>query len=101
MLHENDYQAILTDKGIVVFLIKARDDEPEKPVLLYDGRNHATFYRQSNQTILFDYLNPKVVDLLFAAKKALIFEVNEKRDVVRSYEVFIKQVVENYFTDGL
>lgn len=101
MLHENDYQAILTEQGVVVLLIKARDDEPIKPVVLYDGRNHATFYRKSDETILLDYLNPKVVDLLHSAEKVVIFEVDEEQNVIRSYEAFIKQVAENYFTDGL
>ena len=60
MQHENDYSVIITNEGPLVFIIKARDTEPESPFLLYDGGNHATFYRGEHETILFDFLNEQV-----------------------------------------
>jgi hypothetical protein len=102
MLHEDDYKVILTDEKIPVFLVKSREGEPENPVLLYDGGRHATFYRQSNQTVLFDYLNDKVVEQLQTAEKIMVFELSDEiEDVARDYEVRICRVRKNAWTDGL
>lgn len=102
MQHENDYQVILTNEGVLVFLIKNRSGQPERPFILYDGGSHATFYRRENETILFDYLHEKVISLLTEAKKAVVFELSdEQQDVALDYEVYIKHVKKNVFTDNL
>lgn len=102
MLHENDYRVIITHEGVLVFLIKCRDDQPENPFLLYDGGNHATFYRRENQTVLFDYLNEKVIPLLQNSEKIVIFELNDEiEDVARDYEAYVRHVKKNVFTDNL
>lgn len=102
MQHENDYEVILTNEGALVFLIKSRPEQPERPFILYDGGNHATFYRRENETILFDYLHEKVIPLLSKAEKVVIFELSdEHQDVSLDYEVYIKHVKKNVFTDNL
>lgn len=102
MLHENDYKVIITNEGVLVFVIKCYDEAPEKPFLLYDGGNHATFYRRENQTILFDFLNEKIIPILQNAEKIVIFEVSEEiEDVARDYEAYVKHIKKNVFTDEL
>lgn len=102
MRHENDYQVIITHEGVLVFLIKSHLREPEKPFVLYDGSNHATFYRRSDETILFDYLNEQVVPLLTQANHIVVFELDdEQEDVSRNYEVYVKHIKKNAFTDDL
>lgn len=102
MIHENDYKVILTHEGTPVFLIKCREHEPEKPFLLYDGGNHATFYRREHETILFDHLNEKVIEVLKKTDKIVIFELSDEiEDVARDYSAYVKQVKKNVFTDGL
>ena len=102
MEHENDYQVIITHEGTLVFLIKSRRQEPEKPFILYDGGNHATFYRRGNETILFDYLNEKVVPYLKKSEQAVVFELDDDiQDISRDYSVYIKHVKKNVFTDDL
>lgn len=102
MEHENDYKVIMTHEGVLVFLIKERQNEPDKPFLLYDGGYHATFYRRSDETILFDYLNSQIIPILRQASKVVVFELSdETQDVSRDYEARIKHIKKNAFTDGL
>lgn len=102
MFHENDYQVIITNEGVLVFIIKCHDLEPEKPFILYDGGNHATFYRRENQTILLDYLNEKVIPILQQSEKIIVFELSDEiEDIARDYEVYVKHVKKNVFTDDL
>lgn len=102
MEHENDYKVIITNEGTLVFLIKTRAQEPDKPFLLYDGGYHATFYRRADETVLFDYLNSQIVPMLQKADKIVVFELSdETQDVARDYEAPVKHIKKNAFTDGL
>ncbi len=102
MQHENDYSVIITNEGPLVFIIKARDTEPESPFLLYDGGNHATFYRGEHETVLFDFLNEQVVPILQKAESIVVFEVDvEVEDISRDYTAGVKHIKKNVFTDGL
>ena len=102
MQHENDYSVIITNEGPLVFIIKARDTEPESPFLLYDGGNHATFYRGEHETVLFDFLNEQVVPILQKAESIVVFEVDDKsEDISRDSTAGVKHIKKNVFTDGL
>lgn len=102
MEHEYDYNVIITAEGPLVFVVKTRDGEPNNPFILYDGGEHATFYRSEHETVLFDYLNEKVIPLLQEAEKAIIFEIDDDlQEVVKDYEVYVKHVKKNAFTDDL
>ena len=102
MQHENDYSVIITNEGSLVFIIKARDTEPESPFLLYDGGNHATFYRGEHETVLFDFLNEQVVPILQKAESIVVFEVDDEiEDISRDYTAGVKHIKMNVFTDGL
>ena len=102
MEHENDYQVIITHEGTLVFLIKSLESEPEKPFILYDGGAHATFYRRENETVLWDYLNDKVIDYLQNSEQVVVFELDDAlEDISRDYTVYVKHIKKNVFTDGL
>lgn len=102
MQHEKNYEVIITHEGVLVFLVKYHPHEPEKPFLLYDGGHHATFYRRANETILFDYLNEKIIPILQTAEKIVVFEMSdETEDIARDYTASIKHIKKNTFTDGL
>ena len=102
MQHENDYSVIITNEGPLVFIIKARDTEPESPFLLYDGGNHATFYRGEHETVLFDFLNEQVVPILQKSESIVVFEVDDEiEDISRDYTAGVKHIKKNVFTDGL
>lgn len=102
MDQERNYKVIITNEGILVFLIKSRPDEPLKPFVLYDGGLHATLYRKADETIAFDYLNEKIIPILKEAQKILVFELDDDiEDVLRTYEVPIKHIKRNSFVESL
>lgn len=102
MQHENDYSVIITNEGTLVFIIKARAAEPEAPFLLYDGGNHATFYRREHETVLFDFLNEKVIPILQKAESVVVFEADDEiEDISRDYAARVKHIKKNVFTDDL
>ena len=98
MKNEGDYQVIITHEGVLVFIIKEKENAPEKPFILYDGGRHATLYRNENETVLLDYLNDKVIPILAKSEMAVIFELSDEiEDVARDYEVPVKHIKKNTF----
>ncbi len=97
-----DYKIIITNEGVLVFLIKSRVNTPQRPFLLYDGGRHATLYRSQDETIALDYIDEKVIDLLDDAEKVLIFEMDDEiEDVLRTYEAPVKHIKRNAFVESL
>ncbi len=102
MEQEKDYKVIITNEGILVFMIKSRPSEPEKPFLLYDGGKHATLYRGENETIALDYLDDRLPPILNESDKVMIFELDDEiEDLLRSYEAPIKHIKKNAFVEDL
>ena len=102
MQQERDYKVIITNEGILVFMIKSRPEEPMKPFMLYDGGQHATLYRTSNDVVALDYLDERLPPILEQSEKVLIFELDDEiEDLLRSYEAPIKHIKRNTFVEGL
>ena len=102
MQHEEEYEVLLSDEQIPVFILKHKELTPNSPFILYDGGQHATFYRSKNEVILFDFLPKEIHNIMKEAKFAIILEMNtEQNDVVLDYKVNIKIVKNNPLTDGL
>ncbi len=102
MQQEEFYKVIITNEGILVFMIKSRPDEPQKPFVLYDGGKHATLYRKEDETIALDYLDDRLPPILNQSDKVLIFELDDEiEDLLRSYEAPIKHIKRNNFVEGL
>jgi len=102
MEQELDYKVIITNEGILVFMIKSREGEPLKPFVLYDGGKHATLYRTENQTIAFDYLDDRLPPILNKSDKVLIFELDDEiEDLKRSYEAPVRHIKRNNFVENL
>ena len=101
MENEGDYEVIITHEGVLVFLIKSRADEPVRPFILYDGGKHATLYRKENETILLDYLDDKVAEMLANSSKAVVFELSDEiEDISLDYEVAVKHIKKNTFAQN-
>ena len=97
-----DYKVIITNEGILVFLINARKNEPIKPFLLYDGGRHASLYRAPDETVALDYMDDKVIPILDEAEKILVFEMDDElEDVLRTYEAPVKHIKRNAFVEDL
>lgn len=102
MEQEEHYKAIITNEGILVFMIKSRADAPVKPFLLYDGGEHATLYRNEFETVALDWLDPRLPPILNEAEKVLIFELDDQiQDLLRSYEAPVKHIKHNAFVEDL
>ncbi len=102
MDQERNYKVIITNEGILVFLIKARPSEPSKPFVLYDGGQHATLYRKEDETIALDYLDARVIPILSDSAKILVFELDDQiEDIKRTYEAPIKHIKHNTFVENL
>lgn len=83
------YTTFLIENGDVVCVIPAvRENEPEQPKILYDGNQHALFYRAPGQSFVLDYLNEAIQIALKQTDKVLLFEVDlDQQDVVTDYFV--------------
>lgn len=83
-----------TEQGRLVFELPAVDDsEPEESYFFYDGKEHALLYRNKQKGVVLDYINPAIREKLFAADKVTFLEYDiEKDNVVRTYDVPLKQV---------
>lgn len=102
MQQEEHYKTIITNEGILIFMIKFRPSEPVRPFLLYDGGPHATLYRSESETVALDFLDERLPPILNEASKVLIFELDDEiEDLLRSYEAPIKHIKRNTFVENL
>ena len=93
MKPEKDYETLISDEGIVIFILAYKKGEPKSPVILYDGGAHAVFYRREDEVILFDYLNQELVLKLVSSSFAVIMETTKDgKDVFRDYSAAINIV---------
>ena len=102
MEHVKDYLITISNENIPVIIIASRTETPNSPVILYDGGNHATFYRQPTEVILLDYLAPETKQILLEAPFAVVMETSpDGKDICADYKARIKVVPHNPLTDGL
>ncbi len=89
---EQQYEIALSEENELMITIKQRDGEPTQSLVLYDGGEHALFYRDAERTIVLDYIHPQVRELLKKASKVIIAEVDAAKEIQNAYEVDIKMV---------
>lgn len=90
---EKKYDILKNAAGDLLFIIKARLTNEEKPVIVYNGGDHALFYRNKENTIVLDYINPNVRQNLEKAFKVLIVEA-QGTSIVREYFSDVKYLKE-------
>jgi hypothetical protein len=92
IIQEKQY-VVMTDKeGRVIVCISVKDMEPENPMILYDGKDHAMFYRRRGQTVMLDYINKEMQKPVYEAKQVFVVELKDPKTAARTYVVPIKQV---------
>lgn len=102
MRHAQDYQAIISDQGIPVFMLPFSKSKAKDAVLLYDGGNHATLYRTDDDVILLDYLPDELKPILKKCTWAVILETNpDGSEIINDYKVKVKSIKNNPHTDNL
>ena len=78
--------------------MKAREGSPERPQILFNGENHALFYRTADQMIVLDYIHPDVAPLLAKVDSVLVAEFSEpvgdnpQKGIVREYTASVRHV---------
>lgn len=87
------YTTFLTENGDVVCVIPVvRHGHPEQPKILYDGHDHALFYRAPGQTFVLDYINEAIQIVLKQTDKVLLFEVDlDQQNIITDYFVPVVQ----------
>ncbi|MBQ8251398.1 MAG: hypothetical protein IJY92_05755 [Alphaproteobacteria bacterium] len=88
---ESKYDILRNSAGELLFIIRARLTNEEKPTIIYDGGEHAILYRNSNNTIVLDYINPNVRQNLTKSTKVLVVEA-QGSSIVREYFSSVKSV---------
>ena len=89
---EKRYYVLPMDGDKLVFAITARDVEPKRDTtILYDGGEHALFYRNDDETIVLDYLHEKAQPILAMGGIVAVVEIDpDTEKVVRQYPVAVK-----------
>ena len=102
MQHAKNYEIIVSDEDVPVFVIDSSRAKPDNAVLLYDGGRHATLFRNDHDVVLLDYLPNEVREIISNSTWAVVLEKNKAGDaILKDYKVMIKRVKKNPLTDGL
>lgn len=88
---ESFYEIHLNKYNELMISLHARNPEPESPVLIYDGGNHALLYRTPGSSVLLDFIHPEVRPYLLKAEQVLIAET-QNYQIVREYTVVCRRV---------
>ena len=71
---ENGYYVAEGQEGELYIFLKAKRLNPQKPRIIYDGKDHALFIRNSEQNIILDYIHPEIRDKLRKAQQVVVVE---------------------------
>ena len=80
---ENLFKVYLGHAGEVLIAIRGQDSEPNDPLLMYDGRDHAVLRRNKEDVVILDHLHPEVRGPLRACGRASIAELDTSPDAVQ------------------
>lgn len=93
LTQECSYCVFPSEEGIFIIAISSRDTDPFNPIILYDGGEHALFYRNGEDVIVLDYLNPKLQEDFFEASEVIIAEVDTQTNaLIRHYSAKMRQL---------
>ena len=89
MKQMKSYTTFLTEKGDLVVVIPfIQDSQTSNSKILYDGKEHALFYRRPEEVIILDYLNEAAQIVLRQAGRIIMFEVDlDKQSIINDYFV--------------
>jgi hypothetical protein len=100
-----EYTLLKNDQDEILLVLKSIYNTPpsEQALVIYDGGDHAIFYRDEKNTIILDYVHPVVRELVMEQKQIYIAELDEevlKYDYMAKLEV-VKKIpdVEKYIKE--
>lgn len=85
------------EEGEIYIFIDAQKDVPEKPRVIYDGKDHAIFIRSPEEKIILDYIHPEVRDKL--RKSVGVIMVETILENIKDSYVAEMQIVDNLPVD--
>ncbi len=88
---EYSYNILQNDEGKILIAIKARETEPSKPSIIYDGKEHALLYRDNKHIIILDFIHPDARPLISNVEEVLVAEFSDE-ECVHSYDVPVRMV---------
>lgn len=88
---EKKFDILRSATGDLLIVIRARISNEEKPTIIYDGGEHALLYRNADNTIVLDYINPAVRHTLSEASRVLIVEA-QGTSIIREYFSTVKKM---------
>lgn len=71
---EKEYFIAEDEGGSLYIYLKAKNNLPSNPKIIYDGFDHAIFVRSADEKIILDYINPQVRDKLRKSKEVVVVE---------------------------
>ncbi len=71
---ENNFVIAEGEAGDLYFFISAKNAHPQSPRIVYDGKEHAVFWRSSAQHIILDYINPEIREKLRKSHEVIVVE---------------------------
>lgn len=77
--------------GELYFFIDAKRETPMTPKIVYDGSEHALFYRNDEQKIIFDFINPDIRARLQKTYSVMVVE-SILENITESYRVDLEHV---------
>jgi hypothetical protein len=92
LIQEGNYKISVSRGKEILVSINSRENYPgEKCSIIYDGRDHALFYRNKKETILLDYVTDSFRDIVPVEKKIYVAELLDGQ-VEKFYIVPVKMV---------
>lgn len=88
---EGNYDAYVNEGGEMLFGLRYREEEPKNPKIVYDGKEHALFYRVNDNVVVLGHLNLSLHSKLAAVEKVLIAEVDGE-EIMREYFAVVQHV---------
>lgn len=88
---ESRYDILKNAAGELLIVIKARLTSEEKPTIIYDGGEHALLYRNEENTIVLDFINPAIRGNFERASRVLVVEA-QGASIIREYFSMVKLV---------
>ena len=71
---EKSFYVAEGDEGELYIFLQAKNEEPQAPKIIYDGKDHAIFLRNNTQKIILDYIHPDIRAKLRRAPQVVIVE---------------------------
>ncbi len=87
----DEYDILQNEDNEILIALRARMGGVEEPRILYDGRDKILFYRNEDQTIVFEQIAPDVAQAIMLVDKVLFVEVRDEA-IVREYMVPLQKV---------